>query len=99
MRVTAHQVRAINSISRKVSFSQSQLSRYFRGIVTGENENKLLAEALDAPEGADSLQFLTSMFSAVELTELKQALHEMNPLKPTVSEKPAPTRSRNRRVR
>lgn len=74
------QVRAINSISRKISFTQSQLNTYFKGAHAGVNENKLLADIMDAPAEVDSLQFLTTIFTSEELTELKNALFEMNPL-------------------
>jgi hypothetical protein len=77
--LTATQVRAINSVSRRVSFSQLQLAQYFKGLNSGGNENRLLAAALGATEGVDSLHFLSSLFTPDELTEVKQALSEINP--------------------
>lgn len=79
MKVTSNQVKAVNSISLKVSFTQQQLAKYFNGLKKGGNENSLLADVLEKPEGVEPLQYLTGLFTPAELTELKQALHEINP--------------------
>lgn len=79
MQPNVTQVRAINSISRKFSLNQQQLTAYYKGLREGHSENSLLAVMLGAPEGVDSLQYLTSLLSAGELTALKNALYEMAP--------------------
>lgn len=98
MKVTSNQVKAVNSISLKISFTQQQLGKYFNGLKNGGNENSLLADVLGKPSDVEPLQFLTGMFTPAELTELKQALHEINPFVGAKPLAPAAQRTRSSRL-